>query len=89
MHEAPKRPVQTPQREWLRGPLAAWVEERIEQALAGWGRDWLDATAVRDNWRVYRGHGADNSFPLWQWVSLGLMQEVAGTSAGAVESRSR
>lgn len=72
--EAPKRPVQTPQREWLRGPLAGWAEEMIEAALAGWGSDWLDAAAVRHAWKSYREHGADNSFPVWQWINLGLMQ---------------
>ena len=30
--EAPKRPLQTPQREWLAGPLRGWVED--------WGSDW-------------------------------------------------
>jgi asparagine synthase (glutamine-hydrolysing) len=76
VHEAPKRPVQTPQREWLRGPLADWAEECIEQGLAGWGRDWLDAARVRAAWRSYREHGADNSFPVWQWISLGLMNAI-------------
>ena len=71
---APKRPVQTPQREWLRGPLASWADGQIERALAGWGRDWLDGAEVRKAWRHYREVGADNSFPVWQWVNLGLMQ---------------
>ncbi len=31
--EAPKRPVQTPQREWLRGELRGWAGECIETAL--------------------------------------------------------
>ena len=74
VYEAPKRPVQTPQREWLRGPLAAWADECIELGLSGWGRDWLDEDTVRAQWRAYQKEGADNSFPIWQWVSLGLMQ---------------
>ena len=74
IREAPKRPVQTPQREWLRGPLAAWADECIELGLAGWGRDWLDADLVQAHWRAYQEEGADNSFPIWQWVSLGLIQ---------------
>jgi asparagine synthase (glutamine-hydrolysing) len=80
VHEAPKRPVQTPQREWLGGPLAAWAEECIETGLAGWGLDWLDAARVRAEWCVYRQHGADNSFPIWQWISLGLMHRLDRTS---------
>ncbi|MGC8667504.1 MAG: asparagine synthase (glutamine-hydrolyzing) [Chthonomonadales bacterium] len=73
VQEAPKRPVQTPQREWLAGPLARWAGELIEAALAGRGAQWLDAEAVRRHWLDYRTHGADNSFPIWQWISLGMM----------------
>ena len=85
---APKRPVQTPQREWLQGPLAAWADDHIEAALAGWGRDWLDADAVRREWRRYRAEGADSSFGVWQWLSLGLAQHAptaVGTSLIAEE----
>jgi asparagine synthase (glutamine-hydrolysing) len=77
--EAPKRAVQTPQREWLRGPLADWAGGCIEDGLAGWGRDWLDAGRVRTAWRAYQAEGADNSFPVWQWVSLGLMHRISVT----------
>jgi asparagine synthase (glutamine-hydrolysing) len=73
VQEAPKRPVQTPQREWLRGPLASWAEAQIEAGLRGWGQEWLDAEATRAAWREYREAGADNSFPVWQWISLGMM----------------
>jgi asparagine synthase (glutamine-hydrolysing) len=71
---APKRPVQTPQREWLRGPLAEWVSDHIEQALGGWGRDWLQPDRVRAEWQHYRDRGRDDSFLVWQWLMLGLMQ---------------
>jgi asparagine synthase (glutamine-hydrolysing) len=73
VREAPKRAVQTPQREWLRGPLAAWAAERIEAALGGWGAAWLEPAKVRAAFRAYLESGADNSFPIWQWVSLGMM----------------
>jgi asparagine synthase (glutamine-hydrolysing) len=73
IREAPKRPVQTPQREWLRSSLADWADACIEAGLAGWGGQWLDAAAVRAGWRQYRIVGGDNSFVIWQWLSLGLM----------------
>jgi asparagine synthase (glutamine-hydrolysing) len=81
VREAPKRALQTPQREWLRGPLAGWADELIEEGLTGWGREWLDAERVREAWRQYREAGSDNSFPVWQWLSLGLMQRAAGSGS--------
>lgn len=74
--EAPKRPVQTPQREWLRGPLRAWATDHIEAALDGPASSWLDARAVRASWRDYGEHGSDNSFFVWQWISLGLLRQT-------------
>lgn len=72
--EAPKRPLQTPQREWLRGPLRVWANGCLEEALAAFGHDWLDPTAVRETWRNYCNNSeSDNSFYVWQWISLGLM----------------
>lgn len=74
--EAPKRPLQTPQREWLRGPLANWATEMIELGLAGPGSDLLDANQVRKAWRRYLEGEGDNSFFVWQWVSLGLVTSI-------------
>lgn len=86
---APKRPVQTPQREWLAGPLADWAEGRIERAIGAFGGGWLDPVAVRREWRSYREEGAENSFFVWQWISLGLMSEAhEGASAHRAEALS-
>ncbi len=71
--DAPKRPLQTPQREWLRGPLRHWVNECIERALSAYGGNWLIPDIVRAEWRDYCERAPDNSFYIWQWVSLGLM----------------
>ena len=71
--EAPKRPLQTPQREWLRGSLRGWAGACIEEALTAVGGTWLERRAVEETWSRYlRGEG-DNSFYVWQWVNLGLM----------------
>jgi asparagine synthase (glutamine-hydrolysing) len=67
---APKRPVQTPQREWLRGPLQAWATERIELALQQ-QPGWFAASAVRDAWQSFVAGRGDNSFWIWQWLSVG------------------
>ena len=70
---SPKRPLQTPQREWLRGPLREWSGMLIEKALAGYGGSWFDRKEVRQHWRDYCNGTGDNSFFIWQWVSIGLM----------------
>lgn len=71
--EAPKRPLQTPQREWLRGPLRQWSSDCIGEALGGYGATWLNANAVQAEWQNYCNGASDNSFYVWQWISLGLM----------------
>jgi len=73
--EAPKRPVSTPQREWLRGPLQSWASDCIERALEEYGDTWLNSAAVRSSWKSYCDKGADNSHYVWQWISLGLAAE--------------
>ncbi len=70
--EAPKRPVQTPQREWLRGQLRDWAGQCIETALQRYGNTWLDGAKVRQQWQEYCLGQSDNSFHIWQWISLGL-----------------
>jgi len=75
--EAPKRPLQTPQREWLAGPLRYWASAHIEGALAEYGGAWFEPAAVRRAWNQYLAGHSDNSFYIWQWVSLGLMLENA------------
>ncbi|MEN6572120.1 MAG: asparagine synthase (glutamine-hydrolyzing) [Anaerolineaceae bacterium] len=75
--EAPKRPLQTPQREWLRGPLKEWANGHIENAISRLDGTWLDAGAVRSAWTKFCRGESDNSFYIWQWISLSLM-EIGG-----------
>jgi asparagine synthase (glutamine-hydrolysing) len=69
---APKRPVQTPQREWLRGPLRAWVAECLDELVRGPLGDWFDVPKLAQAWDAYRDGEGDNSFFVWQWVSATL-----------------
>ena len=71
--EAPKRPVSTPQREWLRGPLQSWAEDCIADGLDAVGGAWLNRERVSRAWHSYKLGQSDNSFFVWQWVTLGLM----------------
>jgi asparagine synthase (glutamine-hydrolysing) len=73
--EAPKRALQTPQREWLRGPLRSWADDCIRTGLDGLGRDWLKKESVLKHWDEYCTTEADNSFYVWQWITVGLMSK--------------
>jgi hypothetical protein len=66
------RPLRTPQRQWLRGPLKAWASDQIEAALDEYAGLWLDGKVVRADWQDYVERGGDNSFFAWQWLSLGM-----------------
>jgi asparagine synthase (glutamine-hydrolysing) len=70
---APKRALQTPQREWLRGALREWANEQIETALNGPAGAWFDRESVRREWENFCLGRSDNSFYVWQWISLGLI----------------
>lgn len=72
--EAPKRPVQTPQREWLRGPLQCWVRSMVHQAIRS--SPFLLADPVQRELERFFAGEFDNSFFVWQWISLGLMTEL-------------
>lgn len=68
---APKRPVQTPQREWFRGELSSWVRDGIEESLALFP-DWFIKKEVQTAVERYMLGEGDNSHFLWQWISVGL-----------------
>jgi asparagine synthase (glutamine-hydrolysing) len=70
--ETPKRPLQTPQREWLRSELKGWATDCIESAVQHYGGSWLDGEAIRQEWQCYLDNKSDNSFYIWQWISLGM-----------------
>ncbi len=70
--EAPKRALQTPQREWLREDLKEWAEDCIHDALKGTSGSWLDERAVTREWTLFQQGASDNSFYIWQWINLGL-----------------
>lgn len=65
---APKRPLQTPQREWLAGTLHHWCREQIRQ-LADHS-DWLNTKTCIREFQDFAEQKADNSFFVWQWLSL-------------------
>lgn len=63
---APKRPLQTPQREWIGGPLADFVEDRISKLKSS---AWFEKDILEKEWRTYKKGLNDNSFFIWQWIN--------------------
>ena len=64
---APKRPLQTPQREWLAGDLAEWLEASVKR-IAGQGQ--FDSTKLLAAFDDFRAGRSDNAFFVWQWASF-------------------
>jgi asparagine synthase (glutamine-hydrolysing) len=78
--EAPKRPLQTPQREWLRGALREWADTCVHDALSEYGGIWLNRTATQRAWDFYCEGVSDNSFYVWQWINVGLWTNCLSTN---------
>ena len=81
---APKRAVQTPQREWLRGSLREWARERIDSALVGPHGKYLDKKKVNNSLESYFRGESDNSFYIWQWISMGLNTNIGKAAKGTI-----
>jgi asparagine synthase (glutamine-hydrolysing) len=70
LRTAPKRTVQSPQREWLKqGPLADLVSEVLASPSALL-EEVLDIDEARQVYRRYLAGDDANSNFLWQWVNL-------------------
>ena len=67
---APKRPLQTPMREWLAGPLSSWVTQHLELLS---DHPWFDPKALHAAWNAYKNGDQDSSFHIWQWVNTSLL----------------
>lgn len=68
---APKRPVQTPQREWLRNELKDWAQHHIDLFS---NYDFVDKAKVKKYWNEFLNSDAvDNSFFVWQWINTALI----------------
>lgn len=64
---APKRPLQTPQREWLTEELINWVTSRVMSLKK---HTWFDAKELDKEWHSFLRSNKDNTFFLWQWLSV-------------------
>lgn len=67
---APKRPVQTPQREWFANELKDWVMDEVS-LLKTVG--WFDFPEVEKELDLYFNGNQDSSFHLWQWINTAII----------------
>lgn len=63
---APKRALQTPQREWISNELKAFFTAQIE---AFNNLDFANKNEVNKIWKLYLQGNQDNSFYIWQWIN--------------------
>lgn len=70
---APKRPLQTPQREWLATELSHLVKESIEKLNRSKSGTWFNKTAMDKVWEQYKNGDNQSSFHLWQWINTSLI----------------
>jgi asparagine synthase (glutamine-hydrolysing) len=63
---APKRPLQTPQREWISNELRLYFESQIEHFKQ---LNFVNPSKVDLIWNDYLKGNQDNSFYIWQWVN--------------------
>ena len=70
---SPKRPVQTPQREWLRSELRGWALDMVDRLFQSSVAEWFDEAKTREELQLYFHQGGDNSFYVWQWINTALL----------------
>jgi len=67
---APKRPLQTPQREWLATELKDEVSQMINEIKYSNFSHWFDIASLEKEWDNYQKGQRESSFHVWQWLSL-------------------
>ncbi|WP_158837993.1 asparagine synthase (glutamine-hydrolyzing) [Polaribacter sp. L3A8] len=70
---APKRPLQTPQREWLGNELKIFVDKEIEKIEKSEFSSWFDTTVLKQEWKNYVDGDNQSSFHIWQWLNFSLL----------------
>lgn len=71
---APKRALQTPQREWIANELNDYIEQKIINFSKN---EFVKSDQVLKLWEEYKRGNQENSFYIWQWINL---NEIIGNS---------
>jgi len=83
--ERPKKGFNVPVRDWLRGPLRSWADERLSEAALR-ETDLFDPAPIRRRWLDHRDGIADWSYPLWAVL---VFQDWQACWKGALGSERR
>lgn len=67
---APKRPLQTPQREWLATDLKEWVAQCFAELENSVYSSWFDKDSLENELKSYFEGNIQSSFHIWQCISL-------------------
>ena len=67
---APKRPLQTPQREWLAEDLKKWVADCFETIEKSKYVVWFDKVTLEKELQLYFDGNIQSGFHIWQCISL-------------------
>jgi asparagine synthase (glutamine-hydrolysing) len=70
---APKRALQTPQREWLANELSGFTGEQLEKLKNSPVTQWFNFDEIEKEWEAYKKGDNESSFHVWQWISAGLV----------------
>ncbi|MCM4161750.1 asparagine synthase (glutamine-hydrolyzing) [Antarcticibacterium flavum] len=70
---APKRRLQTPQREWLANELSGFTEEQLHNLKNSPVANWFDFEEIEKEWERYKEGDNESSFHIWQWVNASLV----------------
>lgn len=65
-----KRPIQTPQREWLARDLKDWVSDCFATIENSEHAAWFDIKELRKELQLYFDGNIQSSFHIWQCISL-------------------
>lgn len=63
---APKRPLQTPQREWLSDDLKEWVRAEVETLYSN---NWFNKKELETELNAFFNGDNQSSFHIWQWIN--------------------
>jgi asparagine synthase (glutamine-hydrolysing) len=70
---APKRPLQTPQREWLADDLKDWVQEKCNSIENSKYANWFNEAEIKKEIAHYFEGNIQSSFHIWQLMGVSEM----------------